>query len=273
MTRRQLARGRAFIGTSGWNYDSWIGPFYGDIRKKSWLRFCAEQFTAIEVNATFYRLQSWETFKRWRNETPRDFRFTIKGNRFLTHNKKLADPLPAIRLERERAEGLGDKLAAVLWQLPQNFHKNMERLERFARALGRWRRPRHAIEFRHVSWFDAEVLECLRRYGIAVCQSDAADWPIWDTVSTDLVYVRLHGHEATYSSAYNESELRDWATRIRRWRRQGRDVHVYFDNDALGAAPLNALRLLELAGDIGRATSAVPLRAGAKSSSGKPVRC
>lgn len=238
--------GRLLIGTSGWNYDSWQGPFYGDTRKKDWLRFCAERFTAIEVNATFYRLQSRETFKRWRDETPKDFRFAIKGNRFLTHNKKLADPLPAIRLERERADGLGDKLAAVVWQLPHNFHKHIERLEGFARALNRWRRPRHAIEFRHPSWFDHEVAACLRTHDIAVCQSDAADWPLWDAVTTDMVYVRLHGHEVTYASDYSEQQLRDWTKKIRRWLKQRREVHVYFDNDAFGAAPLNALRLLEL---------------------------
>ncbi len=239
-------RASLYIGTSGWNYGSWRDNFYGDARKKDWLRFCAEHFTAIEVNATFYRLQSRETFKRWRDETPKDFRFAIKGNRFLTHNKKLSDPLPAIRLERERAEGLGDKLAAVVWQLPQNFHKNIERLESFARALYRWRRPRHAIEFRHPSWFDDEVADCLRAHDIAVCQSDAADWPLWDAVTTDMVYVRLHGHDTTYASEYRKQELRDWARKIRRWLKQSREVHVYFDNDALGAAPMNARRLLSL---------------------------
>jgi len=235
-----------YVGTSGWNYDSWKGPFYGAAPKKDWLRFCAERFTAIEVNATFYRLQTRETFKRWRSETPAGFRFAIKGNRYLTHNKKLADPLPAIRLERERAAGLGDKLAAVLWQLPHNFHKNIARLEGFARALNRWRKPRHAIEFRHPSWFDHEVADCLRAHDIAVCQSDAADWPLWDAVTTDLVYLRLHGHAVTYASDYGERELRHWARKIRRWLRERRNVHVYFDNDALGAAPFNALRLLAL---------------------------
>ncbi|HEU5339582.1 MAG TPA: DUF72 domain-containing protein, partial [Sulfuricaulis sp.] len=94
---------RAYIGTSGWNYDSWRDDFYRDNSRKNWLRYCAERFSGIEVNATFYRLQSQETFRRWRDETPAKFRFAIKGNRYLTHNKKLADPLAAIRLERDRA--------------------------------------------------------------------------------------------------------------------------------------------------------------------------
>lgn len=251
--------GRAFVGTCGWNYDAWWEPFYEGRPPRQWLSFCAGKFTAIEVDATFYRLQTAETFRRWRDETPARFRFSIKANRFLTHNKKLKDPLPVIRLERDRAAGLGAKLAVVLWQLPRNFQRNLERLEGFARALRAWRRPRHAIEFRHRSWFDEEVAACLRRHHIAVCQSDAADWPFWDAVTTDLVYVRLHGHEATYSSSYSERALRGWARKVRRWRLEGRDVYVYFDNDAFGHAPGNALRLMELvsAGPGARATNTV----------------
>jgi uncharacterized protein YecE (DUF72 family) len=236
--------GRVYVGTSGWNYDSWREGFYGNRPKKEWLRFCAERFTAIEVNATFYRLQSRETFQRWGAETPPSFRFAVKAHRYLTHNKKLKDPAGPISLERERASGLGPKLAAVLWQLPGNLHKNLERLEGFARALGRWRRVRHAIELRHESWFDDEVAACLRQHRLAVCQSDAADWPLWEKVTTDFVYVRLHGHTLTYASDYSKASIDSWATRVKRWLEEGRDVHVYFDNDALGHAPRNALQLI-----------------------------
>jgi uncharacterized protein YecE (DUF72 family) len=238
--------GRAFIGTSGWNYDSWREDFYAGRPPGEWLSFCAARFNALEINATHYRLQSVQTFRRWRDETPPHFRFALKAHRYLTHNKKLKDPLAPVRLERNRASALGPKLAAVLWQLPHNFHRNLERLERFARALGVWRKARHAIEFRHPSWFDAGVAACLRAHRIAVCQSDAADWPLWDAVTTDLVYVRLHGHEQTYASDYSESALRAWARKVRRWTREGRDVHVYFDNDAYGYAPRNAARLAAL---------------------------
>jgi len=236
--------GRLYVGTCGWNYDSWRENFYGDTPKKNWLRFCAERFNSIEVNATFYRLQTRETFARWRKETPRDFRFAIKANRYLMHNKKLKDPLPVIRLERDRAAGLAEKLAVVVWQLPHNFKKNLERLETFARALNAWRKARHAIEFRHESWFDDEVLNCLKDHRIAICQSDASDWPMWDAVSTDLVYIRLHGHTRTYISRYGRKGLASWTKRIRRWLREGRDVHCYFDNDALGVAPGDAALLV-----------------------------
>jgi uncharacterized protein YecE (DUF72 family) len=238
--------GRVNIGTSGWNYDSWRDSFYEGRPRTQWLSYCAQRFSSLEANATFYRLQSLETFRRWRNATPPGFRFAIKANRYLTHNKKLADPLPAIGLERSRASGLGDKLAAVLWQLPHNFHCNLPRLEAFSRALRYWRRVRHTVEFRHPSWFNDEVAACLEDYGIAVCQSDAADWPMWEAVTTDLVYVRLHGHELTYASGYSEAALLNWARKLLRWTGEGRDVHVYFDNDAFGHAPANALRLIAL---------------------------
>ncbi len=244
--------GRAYVGTSGWNYDSWKDDFYAGIRRKDWLRFAASRFTGIEVNATFYRLQEQETFRRWGNETPADFRFAIKANRYLTHNKKLTNPLPSIRLERERAQGLGRKLAVVVWQLPRQLRKDMGRLEAFAKALKAWRRPRHTLEFRHDSWFDDQVAECLSRHRVAVCQSDAADWPMWDAVTTDLVYVRLHGHTRTYASSYSRRTLSGWADKIRRWLGEGREVHTYFDNDAEGAAPYNALELLELLAGSGK---------------------
>ncbi len=239
---------RAFIGTSGWNYPAWRAAFYRGVPQRLWLPFCAEHFTAVEVNATFYRLQRLETFARWRAGTPSDFRFAIKANRYLTHNRRLAEPLPSIRLERDRAAGLGGKLAAVLWQLPRNFHRDVGRLERFARALRCWRTVRHAVEFRHETWFDEEVAACLREHRIAVCQSDAADWPLWNAVTTDMVYVRLHGHTVTYASGYADRALKAWATRCRRWLDEGREVHVYFDNDALARAPIDAMRLLHLLG-------------------------
>mgnify|MGYP001117859553 CR=1 FL=1 len=235
----------AYIGTSGWNYRNWREGFYGRTPQKKWLTYCSRHFTGIEVNGTFYRLQSEQTFRRWRDETDPEFRFAIKGNRYLTHNKKLKDPADSLKLEKGRAGALGDKLAAVLWQLPNGFRKNIGRLEGFAAALRAWPQVRHAVEFRHRSWFDEEGAECLCANGIAACQSDAADWPMWDAVTTDVVYVRLHGHTRTYASAYSDSLLEQWAERANRWLAEGRDVHVYFDNDSEGAAPIDAMRLIQ----------------------------
>ena len=238
--------GQAYIGTSGWNYKSWRESFYGDTPQKQWLRFCAERFSAIEVNGTFYRLQPKSTFAKWRDETPNDFAFAIKGHRYVTHNKKLLDAKEPVLRCRESASPLRKRLVAVVWQLPAFLKKDRRRLEKFLDVLRDWETTRHAIEFRHKTWFDAEIAECLRRHAVAVCMSDAPDWPMWQEVTTDLVYVRLHGHTRKYASSYSKASLTKWAARIRCWLEENRDVHVYFDNDAEAAAPRNALTLLKM---------------------------
>lgn len=235
-----------YIGTSGWNYDEWKTGFYAGVRRKDRLGHYARQFNAVEVNATFYRLQRPETLEQWRDQTPDEFRFAIKGNRYLTHNKKLRDPRDPVELERDNARPLASRLSVVLWQLPGNLEKNHERLQRFCEALRQWDQVRHAIEFRHASWFDEETVRCLAAHGIANCQSDAADWPLWNAVTGDLVYIRLHGHTRTYASRYSTASLQQWATAVSRWRREGRSVHVYFDNTGEGAAPKDAMKLRSL---------------------------
>ena len=141
----------SYIGTSGWKYQHWKPRFYQDIPKSRWLSYCASQFNSVEVNSTFYRLQSEKTFQRWYQETPDDFRFTIKANRYLTHTKRLRNAVDSINLEKQHAHALGDKLAVVLWQLPGNFSININRLNHFLEALKRWDSVRHTIEFRHNS--------------------------------------------------------------------------------------------------------------------------
>lgn len=236
-----------FIGTSGWNYAEWRDDFYGRIPHEKWLSFYARHFNAVEVNTTFYRHPRKGTFEHWREETPAGFVFAIKGHRYVTHRKRLAEA-SLLPLSREAAAGLGDKLAVVLWQTPRSQHKDVARLDGFAGALAAWPEARHVLEFRHASWFDAEVADCLRRHRIGNCLSDAADWPLWDVVTTDLVYLRLHGHTDTYASVYSQGELNQWAERVRVWQAEGRDVHVYFDNTASCAALDNAQRLKEMLG-------------------------
>ena len=166
------------------------------------------------MNGTFYRLQPQSTFEKWRDETPDRFSFAIKGHRYVTHNKKLIDvEEPVIRC-RDAASPLGKRLAAVVWQLPAFFKKNIERLEKFLLTLRHWEITRHAIEFRHKTWFDDEVADCLTKHAVAICMSDAPDWPIWDRVTTDLVYIRLHGHTRKYASSYSKPALKKWATRL-----------------------------------------------------------
>ena len=240
---------RLYIGTSGWSYQHWKDCFYNGIARKNWLKFYASHFSAVEINGTFYRLQSPETFIRWFDETPETFRFSIKAHRYLTHNKKLLDPDASVLIEKNHAIALQGKLAAVLWQLPATLRKDLTRLKVFLQALQQWPEVRHIVEFRHRSWFDDETADCLAEAAIANCLSDANDWPLWERVTTDLVYIRLHGHTRTYSSSYNSPELTQWAEFIAHWLKQRKQVHVYFDNDAECAAPFNALELKTLLQD------------------------
>src|SRR5437660_10346891 len=148
---------KAYIGTSGWNYKRWRNGFYGDTPQKQWLPFCAERFTAIEVNGTFYRLQEKTTYQNWRDKTPDGFAFAIKGHRYVTHNKKLLDVEESVIRCRESASPLGHRLAAVVWLLPAFLKKDTARLEKFLDALRDWQTTRHAVEFRQESSFDDAV--------------------------------------------------------------------------------------------------------------------
>jgi len=240
---------RFYVGTSGWNYPDWQDDFYAGIIRRDRLKFYAQQFPAVEVNGTFYRLQSPDTFQKWAQETPANFRFAIKANRYLTHHKKLMDPAASVLIEKNHAEALKEKLAVVLWQLPGLVKKDLVKLQQFIAALLQWKNVRHTVEFRHASWFDDETAHYLAEAGLAVCLSDAEAWPMWDRVTTDLVYIRLHGHTQTYVSSYSKPELAQWADRIEQWLKQDKQVHVYFDNTAQGAAPHNALELQKLLQD------------------------
>ncbi len=242
---------RVYIGTSGWTYDEWRDGLYAGVPRGRWLAHYAERFDAVEVNATFYHLLARKIFAGWDRRTPAQFRFAVKSNRYLTHVLRLDCARTDLLRERARARGLGNKLAAVLWQLPAALARDDALLERFMARLKAWPETRHAIEFRHSSWFRDDIAARLGRSRIALVQSDAADWPRWDAVTTDLVYVRLHGSRETYASAYGARSLGFWARRIRAWLADGRDVHVYFDNTASGHAVSDALtlrRLLERGG-------------------------
>lgn len=234
---------RAYVGTSGWVYPGWREHLYGDTPVKRWLEVASRTFDTLEINGSFYTQIKPETYQRWRRETPDGFRFALKGHRFVTHYKRLHDCARSIALLRDQAHGLGDKLAAVVWQLPSRFSVDLVRLDEFLRALDAWSGVRHALELRHRSWFVEPVAARLREAAVAVCLSDAPDFPLWRAVTTDLVYVRLHGHTRKYASRYSSPHLRRWATDIRRWVDEGRDVLAYFDNDAEGAAVHDALAL------------------------------
>lgn len=234
------------IGTSGWVYKGWRAHLYGDVPVRRWLEVASRAFGALEINGSFYSQIKPATYARWREETPHGFRFALKGHRFVTHYKRLRDCGDSIARLRDQSAPLGDKLAAVVWQLPSTFKCDLARLEDFCVALGAWRTVGHALELRHRSWFTAETAAIMRAHGVSVCMSDAPDFPMWREVTSRMVYVRLHGHTRKYASSYAEASLQTWARTVRQWLAERREVHVYFDNDAEGHAVRNARRLAEL---------------------------
>lgn len=239
--------GHVYLGPSGWSYPGWQQHLPTGIPMRERLHHLSRAFNAIEINGSFYKQIRTEVYAEWRRITPPGFRFALKGHRFVTHYRRLANCADSVARLREQAAGLGRKLAVVLWQLPAQSQANLERLDDFLGVLRvGWPKVRHAFELRHPTWFTDEVRARLERVRAAVCIADAPDFPTWDAVTTDLVYVRLHGHTRKYASSYSSAHLRRWARRIREWTRAGLDVHVYFDNDAEGAALVDARALLAM---------------------------
>ncbi|NEN06062.1 DUF72 domain-containing protein [Diaminobutyricibacter tongyongensis] len=271
---------RARVGISGWTYAPWRSTFYPKgLAHKNELRYAAERMDSIELNGSFYALQKPASYRRWAEETPEDFVFSIKGGRYVTHIRRLQNPTEA--LSSFFASGLltlGDKLGPLLWQLPPNlpfdralvdsFFAALPRTAMEAAALGRtstldegrtWTavttdRPlRHTIEVRNESFVDDAFTELARSYGIAIVVADTAGrWPLLREVTTDFMYLRLHGDEELYTSGYTPAALDAWAHDIRGWvdgsacpDGVGRDVYVYFDNDTKVRAPVDAMALRE----------------------------
>jgi uncharacterized protein YecE (DUF72 family) len=235
-----------FIGTSGWTYDGWRGPFYpADVPKKDWLRHYAGHFPTAEINGSFYRTPSLEAVRGWRTQTPDDFVFAWKASKFITHWKRLTEKCDnSLALMETRLKVLGPKIGPVLFQLPPRFKANRERLAAFLKMLSR--RRRYAFEFRDASWYEPAVFELLRDRDIALCISDHHDAPAPWEITADHVYWRGHGPGGAYKDNYSDAELRKLADAIRKWRRARRALYVYFDNDQKSAAPQDAARLMRL---------------------------
>lgn len=284
------------VGISGWTYPGWRGVFYPPgLPHRSELPFASRQLSSIELNGSFYALQRPSSYQRWHDETPPGFLFSVKGPRFITHMKKLSDvAAPLANFFASGLLGLRNKLGPILWQLPPSLGYHPERLGQFFDLLPRTTeqaavlaarhddrmegraltttdavRPiRHALEVRHSSFEVPAFVELLRAYDVAVvCADTAGIWPTLDDVTSDLVYVRMHGDQELYVSGYDDAALDRWATRCRIWHEgrtpvdgttlcepapaRPRDVVVYFDNDVKTRAPFDALALarrLELPG-------------------------
>jgi uncharacterized protein YecE (DUF72 family) len=236
-------RRRIHIGTSGWSYTSWRGPFFPkEVMVKHHLAYYATQFDTAELNGVFYRTPTLEAVRGWRDQTPDGFIFAWKASKFITHWKRLSErSVNSLALIEERLDILGDKAGPVLFQLPPQFEVNAERLSSFLTLLSP--RRRYAFEFRHTSWYSKEIFSILKKADISLCISDHHHAPAPWIATASFVYVRGHGPGGKYHGNYSDKELRDWTKHISTWRKQGRDVYVYFDNDQKSAAPMDALRL------------------------------
>jgi len=267
------------IGVSGWRYAPWRGKFYPlGLPQRRELELIGQTFPTVELNGSFYSLQRPSSFERWREATPPGFTFAVKGGRFITHLKALRDvEVPLANFFASGVLALGDRLGPLLWQLPARRRLDLDRIAEFLELLPRTTaraaelaaghderlegraltttdadRPlRHALEVRHESFADPELLRLLSRYDVALVVSDGGEsWPVFETPTAALVYVRLHGAAELYVSGYDTAALRSWAQKVRRWHAAGHDVVVYFDNDAKVRAPFDALALTELLADI-----------------------
>jgi uncharacterized protein YecE (DUF72 family) len=231
------------VGCSGWNYDDWRERFYPrGLPPRRWLEHYAQSFETVEVNATFYRLPTRETVAAWVEQTPPGFILTLKASRYLTHIKRLANMEPGVGRYFERIEPLlgSPKLGPVVWQLPPNFRRDDERLAGTLEALPE---ARHCFEFRHESWFAAEVYALLRSHGAALVIGDTPERPFQThEMTAEWTLVRLHRGVRGRRGNYSASELATWARRIGQWRRRV-EVFAYFNNDWEGFAPRNALTL------------------------------
>ena len=263
------------IGISGWRYAGWRGDFYPKgLPQRRELEYAASRLTSIEINGSFYSLQRPSSYRRWYDQTPDDFVFAVKGGRFITHLKKLRDvQAPLANFFASGVLALGEKLGPVLWQLPEvvgfdpvvldTFLAQLPRTTTEAATLAqghdsrlaedrvvttaRTVQPiRHALEVRSKTFVTEEFFAILSQHGVGCVLADTAGrWPVLDRRTSDLRYVRLHGDRELYASGYTAKALDRWAERCRAWRADGEDVHVYFDNDAKGYAPHDAVHLLE----------------------------
>ena len=235
----------AVIGTSGWMYDHWKGPFYpSGLETDAMLPTYAETFRSVEVNNTFYQLPDAEIVDGWRQRSPEGFIFAVKANRYITHMKNLLEPEEPVATMMDRMARLGDKLGPILFQLPPGWHVNADRLVAFTEILPE--SGRFAFEFRHPSWYVPEIYEILTQHHCAFCIHDHADAPSPQETTAGFIYLRFHGPRGDYGDQYSRSILKEWAARIQSWQDGGQNVFAYFNNDAHGYAVENARTLRSL---------------------------
>jgi uncharacterized protein YecE (DUF72 family) len=248
-----MAPMKTHIGISGWRYGPWRRVFYPEgLPQRCELEYASRHFSSIEINGSFYSLQTVSSWVRWYDETPADFVFAVKGSRFITHMKRLRDvQQPLANFFAQGILAMKEKLGPVLWQFPPNFTFESERFESFLKLLpgshaaalrlarrrdqrmkgrsylriGTDRELRHAVEVRHESFASRDFYKLLRKYDVALVVADTAGkWPFMTEVTSGFVYVRLHGDKELYVSGYTPAALHRWARSVYEWQAQGLDV-------------------------------------------------
>jgi uncharacterized protein YecE (DUF72 family) len=241
---QQLTSSGIRIGCSGWQYKHWRGDFYpAGLASTRWLEYYVERFDTVEINNTFYRLPEASTFASWGRRVPRRFLFAVKASRFLTHMKKLKDPVDPLRLFFTRAKRLDPALGPVLYQLPPRWPLNIDRFTAFLEALPAGRH--HVVEFRDPSWYTDRVYALMERWKVALCLHDMAGSSSGRIAVGPFVYVRFHGAQK-YSGRYDDRTLATWAEWLLEQHGSGRRIFAYFNNDVGGHAPRDAQRLRSL---------------------------
>jgi len=248
---------KLYIGTSGWVYPHWERIFYPEkLFPKDKLKYFSRYFKTTEVNYSFYRLPKSTTYQSWYQQTPKGFLFSLKVSRFITHIKRLKGVKTAWKTFFKNALNLKEKLGPILFQFPPNFQvsiENTKRLEKFLKFIRENQRLdqrksaelRLAMEFRHESWCDKKIYNLLKKYNVAWVIADSPQYPKADVVTTNFIYIRMHGSKVLFSSKYTKKELKELAIQIKKWQKQRLDVYCYFNNDFQGYAIENAKELLE----------------------------
>jgi uncharacterized protein YecE (DUF72 family) len=237
--------GKIFIGTSGWMYDHWHGIFYPEnLPKEEWLSYYQRYFSTVEINNTFYHLPKEATFKRWKKLAKRNFIFSVKANRFITHIKRLKDCREPLNLFVKRAKLLKNNLGPILYQLPPKWKLNLERFDSFIKLLPK--KMVNVFEFRDPRWFNREIYTLLKRNKLVFCiySMPGIDCPY--QITAENIYIRMHGGSILYGSNYSLQELKELADFIKTQSKKLQNIYVYFNNDAYGFAVKNALKLQEL---------------------------
>jgi uncharacterized protein YecE (DUF72 family) len=245
------ARGSVHIGCSGWVYKHWRGIFYPeDLPQKRWFEFYAAEFDTVEINNSFYRLPTGDTFEQWRNQAPPGFCYAVKANRYLTQAKKLKDCEEPLERMMTAVRRLGDRLGPILYQLPPSLKVNLERLESFLKILPK--DVTSVFEFRHKSWYVPDTYALLERYGASFCAHDMPGSESDRVALGPLAYVRFHGGEGKYWGRYSDEGLLSWSDWLLSQSRQGRSVWCYFNNDIHGHAIEDARTLRSMVRQMSR---------------------